>query len=307
MSAQNTLNSNSHSDEPPLLSRPVVLLLIDGWGIASANQENAIVDTPTPVFDDLINKYPVALLSSSALSWNARYQSIGTGQEILDEKQKTRFSLSSILAQAKLKQIKITVVERLAALTYFFNGASDQKYPQEELRLIPSVDGSSGKQVLVTLQESIQEAIQAIKLEKNLDLLVLALPVLDLLAQKSDFLGLQQAIEIIDKGFHLILKALNAKNGVLIISAAGGGAEQIHNPETGLLDNYQINNPVPVIIVGSEFRGKTIGLVDPLNNDLSSLAPAGTLADLAPTILNILGLNPSEDMTGKSLLEKKST
>ena len=67
-------------------------------------------------------------------------------------------------------------------------------------------------------------------------------------------------------------------------------------------DAARTDNPVPLIIVGKAFKGKTIGLADPLNSDLSLLAPVGTLADVAPTILRILGREAPPEMTGKSLL-----
>jgi bisphosphoglycerate-independent phosphoglycerate mutase (AlkP superfamily) len=74
---------------------------------------------------------------------------------------------------------------------------------------------------------------------------------------------------------------------------------------TELVDKDITNNPVPVFIVGEEYKGKTIGLSEPLNSDLSLLAPAGNLGDLAPTILSIFNLAKPAEMTGSSLIDKK--
>jgi bisphosphoglycerate-independent phosphoglycerate mutase (AlkP superfamily) len=69
------------------------------------------------------------------------------------------------------------------------------------------------------------------------------------------------------------------------------------------LPNLEIsNNPVPFMIVSAEYEGKTIGLPDPLNSDLSLLATAGTLDDITPTILNILNLPASDGLKGESLI-----
>jgi 2,3-bisphosphoglycerate-independent phosphoglycerate mutase len=78
--------------------------------------------------------------------------------------------------------------------------------------------------------------------------------------------------------------------------------EKSRNISLDISDIGLTDSPVPLVIVGTEFKGKTIGLADPLNNDLSSLTPAGTLADVAPTILRIMNLNKPDEMTGESLV-----
>lgn len=284
--------------------RSVVLLLIDGWGVAPANEFNAITLAKTPIFLNLIKEYPVALLGPGTCSWNARYLTIGAGQEITSEDTEPLVTLSTVLAAAKLKQIKIAETERFAALTYFFNGRAEQKLSGEEWKIISSAGGQAAVKPALALQRTVKEIVKTVEADETFDFIVAAMPYLDLVAAASDVAVVKKAVEFLDKSLRPILAAVESKNGVLIISAAGGNVERMHHPGTDLIDNDKTSNPVPVIIIGPEFKGKTIGLADPLNNDLSLLATAGTLADLAPTVLQIMNLDKPIEMTGQGLFDK---
>jgi len=282
----------------------VVLLLLDGWGVAPASVANAITAAKTPTFLNLVKEYPVALLNpGNNKSLNARYLTLGSGREITDEKTEARVNLSSVIAAAGWKQIKIAETERFAALTHFFNGHYEDKFPGEDWKIISSKIGSKEAKPSLTLSRTVKEIINTISSEEAPAFLAAAIPYLDLAAAGGDFLENKKAVETVDKILKDIFLAVTAKNGILIITAANGNVEKTRDLATDLPDIGLTGNPVPLIIVGSEFKGKTIGLADPLNSDLSSLVPAGTLADLTPTILKIMKLAKPAAMTGKSLIE----
>lgn len=281
----------------------VVLLMLDGWGVAPASIANAITAAKTPTFLNLIKEYPVALLDPGDKSLNARYLTLGSGREIADENSESEINLSSIISAADLKQVKIAETERFAALTHFFNGHHEDKFNGEEFKIISSKIGSKDAKPCLTMRRTAKEIIKVISADETPAFLAAAIPCLDLTAAKGDFLENKKAAEAVDKVLKDIFLAVSNKNGILIITAAGGNAEKSRDlaadrPDTGLTDN-----PVPLLIIGSEFKGKTIGLADPLNNDLSLLTPAGKLADLAPTILKIMKLDKPEEMTGTSLID----
>lgn len=286
----------------PLRRVPAVLLLLDGWGVAPAGEANAITSVKTPTWSNLVKEYPVAVLNPGDKSLNARYLSLGTGQEFALADTKVDITLTTALASAGLKQKKISETERFAALTYFFNGGREEKALGESWQIITSeADGDINK-LSLAFKKTVKELIKAINSDEPADLIVAAVPYLDLVAASGDFTNVQKAVRTIDKNLKKILTAVETKNGLLIISAAAGNAEKMLNLGTELADTEITANPVPFLIIGPEFKGKTIGLADPVNNDLSSLAPAGTLVDVAPTILQIMGVDQPLEMSGKSLL-----
>lgn len=292
-----------NQDLKPPRPRPVVLLLLDGWGVAPTGEANAIAAVKTPTWLNLIKEYPVATLNPGDKSLNARYLTLGAGQEIAKENTEVATTLTTVLAAADLKQVKIAETERFAALTHFFNGHAENKSSGEDWKIISSETGDHTVKLSLALKRTVREIIKAIDCDEPADFIAAAIPYLDLAAASNDFAVVEKAVEAVDKSLKKILTAVEVKNGVLIISAAGGNAEKMRNLGTELADKDMTNNPVPLLIIGQEFKGKTIGLTDPISNDLSLLAPAGTLADVAPTILKILGLELPAEMTGKSLID----
>lgn len=298
----NSINNNISVEHPQLT--PVVLLLLDGWGIAPASEANAFSSAKTPTFNSLVTDYPVALLSTGDRTLNARYLSLGAGSDLANENTNPSATLTRVFTNAGLKQIKITETERLAALTYFFNGHSETKTSGEDWKIISS-DTSENKSKLPLVSNKITaELIKNLKTEKY-NFFAVSLPTLDLAALSGDLGIVKKAIEAVDNNLKKIVSAVLDKRGILIISAAGGNVENIKNMATELIDYEMTDNPVPLIIVGDRFKGKTIGLSEPINNDLSLLAPAGNLGDLAPTILDIMNLPKPGGMIGESLIDKE--
>ena len=296
-----SLNSDNLSDEIPLT--PVVLLLLDGWGVAPLSDANAILKTKTPGFLSLIKEYPVALLEARDKSINARYLSLGVGRDLGDENIESLNSLSKIISVAGLKQIKITETERLAALTHFFNGHRENKFNGEDWNIVSSRTGDHEVGLTLVSNRITKELVDALKKEKY-KFLVVSMPTLDLVAENGDLKLIKKTIEAIDKNLKKIVEAVLGKKGILVVSSACGNVENVKSMVTDLVDKEITNNPVPLIIIGDDFKGRTIGLSEPLNDDLSLLAPAGNLGDLAPTILDIMNLSKPEEMTGKSLIDK---
>jgi bisphosphoglycerate-independent phosphoglycerate mutase (AlkP superfamily) len=155
MAAEN-FSVNNPDSESSRRPRPVVLLLLGGWGIAPATEANAITAAKTPFFSRLVREYPVALLRPGQKSLNARYLTLGTGREFSTENSAVAVTLTSVIAAAGLKQIKITVAERLAALTYFFNGHAENKFSGEDWKIISSLVGRTPAGPLLILKRTVK-------------------------------------------------------------------------------------------------------------------------------------------------------
>ncbi|MFA6513806.1 MAG: hypothetical protein WCT50_00760 [Patescibacteria group bacterium] len=294
-------NNNTEEDESRAL-RPklVFLLLLDGWGIAEKGEANAIGSAKTPYFFKLAKEFPTAILETGAGSVNARYLRLGAGCSFEDENGEAKNDLTKIISDAGLKQLKIFDSERLAALTSFFNGHREEKLIGEDWLTI-SVSGDESFNVFLSLQKIIKDSLRAVKNDKY-DFIVASIPILDAVASSSDFSEVIKAAEAIDKAIRRLAKEIIDRNGVLVVSSAHGNAERMRDMSTDLLDKNITDNPVPFIIIGQEFVGKTIGLKDAPAGDLSLLEPAGTLADIAPTILDLLKLERDDLMAGVSLI-----
>lgn len=294
---------NQNSDEP-LDKSPIILLLLDGWGIAPASEANLISLSKTPNFNRLIRDYPSALLRVRKKSLNARYLSLGSGRHLEDESTKISPPLSEVISLAGYRQIKIGDSNRLAALTYFFNGGNENKFLNEDWKII-SASLSDRKKPLIVINKIFKEVSLALK-SGEFRFMVVALPYLDLVSQEGDLSLMKKTVEAVDKSLGRLASLALDNSSRLLISAACGNAERVKSLVTDLEDKNITDNPIPLIIVEGGLEGKTFGLSEPISGDLSLLAPIGGLDDLAPTILEMLGLKIPAEMTGKSLLSKNN-
>jgi bisphosphoglycerate-independent phosphoglycerate mutase (AlkP superfamily) len=295
------------ADFPPRL-KPVVLLLLDGFAVAPANEGNAISSAKTTTISQLIKNYPVALLEAGKGNINARYLSLGLGRDITDENSNfgvtaASSSLAAVISSANRRQLKISETLRFAALSNFFNGCQEEKFPGEDLKIISSVVKERKIKPGLISNRIFKELLSELEKPNPADFIVVAVPAIDLSAAQGDFEATKKIITAIDSHLKKVIAKILAVKADLLISSACGNAERMLDLGTELSDNNITANPVPLIIIGEQYKGKTIGLADPVGGDLSLLTPAGTLADLAPTILAIMGLEKPAAMTGKSLVE----
>lgn len=111
-----------------------------------------------------------------------------------------------------------------------------------------------------------------------------------------------KAIEAVDVQIGRLAAALLKVGGEMLITADHGNAEEVENLQTREKDKEHSTNPVPMWIIGERFKGRAGLSGDVPNGDLSLLPPVGMLADVAPTFLAMMGIEPPKEMTGESLL-----
>ncbi|MCX8129287.1 MAG: 2,3-bisphosphoglycerate-independent phosphoglycerate mutase [Clostridia bacterium] len=186
------------------------------------------------------------------------------------------------------KQLRIAETEKYAHVTFFFNGGVETVYEGEDRALIPSPKVATyDLKPEMSAYEVAEEALERIN-SKKYDVIVLNFANCDMVGHTGVFDAAKVAVETIDVCLGKIIDAIEAQGGIALITADHGNAEQMLDYETGGPFTAHTTYTVPLIGVG-------LG-----NMKLKE----GKLADLAPTILDLMGLKKPEEMTGTSLIEK---
>lgn len=290
------MTEDLESDHSQDKKRPVVLLLIDGFGIDIFGEVNAISKAKPKFFSSLIKDYPIALLKNDSRDIRKRYWSLGTGEK-LENFPNSHTCLSQILAENNLSQLKISSAYNYNLVNLLFNNYKDEPFIKEE-RIM---NGENKVDIYSDAKEIIKVSQKAIS-ENTHDFILISLPILDQLSKKASFKETVKGVKILDDYIKKISQDVLNEDGVLVIMSPFGNAEYTKDLSTDWLNKEATNNPVPLILVANEFLGKSIGLADPLDDDLSLISPIGDLDIFLPTILNILKIKISESLQEKSLI-----
>ncbi|MFH0819586.1 MAG: 2,3-bisphosphoglycerate-independent phosphoglycerate mutase [bacterium] len=210
--------------------------------------------------------------------------------------------LAKTLSDRGYKQLHIAETEKYAHITYFFNGGVEEPFAGEDNAIIPSPRVSSyDKTPAMSAYEMTNRIIEELTKDKY-DFIVVNFANPDMVGHTGNLEATVKAVEVVDECLGKIVNLVLSKNGVVVITADHGNAEEVINMRTGEIDKEHSTVPVPFLLIGKEWEGKTIAGVEAVGKDLSLLKPAGLLSDIAPTILKLLGIPKSKEMTGMSLI-----
>ncbi|MDD5290819.1 MAG: 2,3-bisphosphoglycerate-independent phosphoglycerate mutase [Patescibacteria group bacterium] len=210
-------------------------------------------------------------------------------------------TLGEVISKNKLKQLRIAETEKYAHVTYFFNGGREAKSEGEEHELVPSPAVTSyDLKPEMSAPEVTEKVIKAIDNE-TFDFILINFANADMVGHTGNLAAAIKAIEAVDNCLGKIVKRVLDKNGTVLVTADHGNAEMMFNMQTGMIDKEHTTNPVPFILIGKQFEGKTIGFKEIPGSDLSLVKPQGILSDVAPTVLKIMGITKPKEMTGRSL------
>jgi 2,3-bisphosphoglycerate-independent phosphoglycerate mutase len=210
--------------------------------------------------------------------------------------------LAKIISEAGLKQLHIAETEKYVHVTFFFDGLKDIKYPGEDQIVIPSPKiASYDKEPEMSAGKVTERVLKEIKSD-NYDFILINFANPDMVGHTGNLAATIQAIEFLDNCLGQIVDLILAKGGVLVITADHGNAEEKINLQTNEAVKDHSTNPVPFIIIGKEWEGKSAGLPEGVGADLSLVPPSGILSDVAPTVLKIMKLKIPKEMTGTPLI-----
>jgi 2,3-bisphosphoglycerate-independent phosphoglycerate mutase len=197
-------------------------------------------------------------------------------------------TFGEIVSRAGLTQLRIAETEKYAHVTFFFNGGRETVFPGEERILVPSPRVATyDQQPQMSAPEVTDKVVAAIQSGK-FDVVVLNYANTDMVGHTGLFDAAEHAVEAVDQCLGQLARAVETAGGTLIITADHGNAEMMRDPETGAPHTAHTLNPVPFIVVNPP------GSIRAVQN--------GRLADVAPTLLALLGLPQPAVMTGHSLL-----
>lgn len=207
--------------------------------------------------------------------------------------------LAQVVSAAGLKQLHIAETEKYAHVTYFFNGGRETPFDGEQPVLIPSPAVSNYAErpdmSARLIGDRVEKEVRAGS--RNFILVNLANP--DMIGHTGNYEAAVTAIETVDEVLGRMVQAFLDTKSELIITADHGNAEQMINPVTGKPDTSHTTNPVPLIVVGEAYRARREE-----SRVLEAKAqPLGLLADVAPTLIELMQLKKPDVMSGRSLLK----
>ena len=208
--------------------------------------------------------------------------------------------LAKIISGAGLTQLHIAETEKYAHITYFINGGQEIPFEKEERILVPSLNISSYDQTPEMSAQKITEAIIA-NLSKY-DFIVVNFANADMVGHTGNLEATAKAIEILDECIGKILTKVLELNGALVITADHGYAEEKIYRLTGAKKTKHSINPVPFFLISNDVKRKKPLEEKEIEKEYKQIK--GTLTDVAPTILELLGIQKPVQMTGSSLISK---
>ena len=208
--------------------------------------------------------------------------------EIAFKPQALKNTFGEYISNKGLTQLRIAETEKYAHVTFFFNGGEEKQYKGENRILIPSpkVETYDLKPEMSAIEVT-DKVIEAINSEEN-DCIILNYANPDMVGHTGNLDAAIKAIEAIDECVERVVNAMLEKQGIILMTADHGNAEQMIDYTTGEPHTAHTTNQVPLVLIGAE----------------GVKLKEGKLADLAPTMLELMNLEKPEEMTGESIIEK---
>jgi 2,3-bisphosphoglycerate-independent phosphoglycerate mutase len=200
-------------------------------------------------------------------------------------------TLGQVWSAAGLKQLRIAETEKYAHVTFFFNGGVEVPGEGEDRVLIPSPKVATyDLKPEMSAYEVADEAVKRVR-SGAYDAMILNFANCDMVGHTGVLQAAIDAVEAVDACVGKVVDAIVQNGGSALVTADHGNADQMVDEETGAPFTAHTTHPVPLILAGEKFKD-------------AKLKSGGRLADLAPTLLDMMGMEKPPEMTGESLIEK---
>ncbi len=196
--------------------------------------------------------------------------------------------LANILGHSSLKNLRVAETEKYAHVTYFFNGGVEAPFPGEERQMVASPKVATYDLKPEMSAQGIADTVVRAVEQGSFPVIIVNFANADMVGHSGQIAPTVKAVETIDGCLSQIETAVKRKGGAMLITADHGNAEMLIDPVTGGPHTAHTTNPVPFILVSGEDKKIT-------------LRPDGSLRDISPTILSMLGIPQPKEMTGHDL------
>ncbi len=193
--------------------------------------------------------------------------------------------LADVMAAQKMRNLRVAETEKYAHVTYFFNGGVEQPFPGEDRILVPSPKVATYDLKPEMSAAGIADAVVKATEDGTFDVIIVNFANADMVGHSGKIEPTIKAVETVDACLGRIEAAVRAKGGAMLITADHGNAELMIDPVTGGPHTAHTTNPVPFIVVSENAKQFT-------------LKSGGSLRDISPTILGMLGVDEPKEMTG---------
>jgi 2,3-bisphosphoglycerate-independent phosphoglycerate mutase len=196
--------------------------------------------------------------------------------------------LANVMGGLNMRNLRVAETEKYAHVTYFFNGGVEQPFPGEERVLVPSQKVATYDLKPEMSAAGIADAVVKATEDGTFDVMIVNFANADMVGHSGKIEPTAKAVETVDACLGRIESTVRSKGGAMLITADHGNAEMMIDPATGGPHTAHTTNPVPFIVVAEDAKQYT-------------LRPNGSLRDISPTMLGMLGVNEPKEMTGTDL------
>ena len=196
--------------------------------------------------------------------------------------------LANVMGGLNMRNLRVAETEKYAHVTYFFNGGVEQPFPGEDRVLVPSPKVATYDLKPEMSASGIADAVVKATEDGTFDVMIVNFANADMVGHSGKIEPTVKAVETVDACLGRIEAAVRAKGGAMLITADHGNAEMMIDPATGGPHTAHTTNPVPFIVVADNAKQFT-------------LRPNGSLRDISPTVLAMLGVDEPKEMTGADL------
>jgi 2,3-bisphosphoglycerate-independent phosphoglycerate mutase len=196
--------------------------------------------------------------------------------------------LANVMGQASLRNLRVAETEKYAHVTYFFNGGIEQPFPGEDRLLVPSQKVATYDLKPEMSAAGIADAVVKAVDDGTFDVIIVNFANADMVGHSGQLEPTIKGVETVDACLGRLESSIRAKGGALLITADHGNAEMMVDPVSGGPHTAHTTNPVPLIVLAQDSKQFT-------------LKAGGSLRDISPTVLGMLGIPQPKEMTGHDL------